>query len=328
MVRGGRPVTDCLLGVDIGGTKIASGLFSPQGRLLARHQLPTEDEKGFSYSSQQMFTTIDLLLEQAAAREADVTGIGVCAPGPIEAKKGILYNPPNLTGWENLNLKALLESRYGKRVYVDNDANAAGLAEALWGAAIGYENIFYVTVSTGIGTGIILNRKIYHGKNGMAGEGGHMTIRYDSEDFKCKCGNIGCIEAYASGSSVAERARKRLKDLPEKPALLSEIVQNRWNTITMKDLSRAAMQGDHFCQEMIRETGLYLGIWLGSVISILDPDIIVIGGGVARIGEPLFEVIRREIPARTINRCAAHTPVVKAALQEDVGIYGAAALAL
>ena len=319
-------MTSYLLGVDIGGTKIASGLFTAEGTLVARQILPTEDEKGFTFSSHQMFKTIELLMEKAVSFQGDITGIGVCAPGPVDPRKGILYNPPNLSGWENLNLRDLLEKRYGKRVVVDNDANAAGLAEALFGAGAGYTHVFYATVSTGIGTGIVFNRTIIHGKNGMAGEGGHMTIRCDESAPQCRCGNIGCIEAFASGPSVAERAMKRLQDLAEKPCILEKVVQGRWDAITMKDISQAATQGDSFCQGMIRETGIYLGIWLGSVISILDPDIIVIGGGLSKIGEPLFDVIRHEIPRRTINQCASETPVVVARLRENVGIYGAAAL--
>jgi glucokinase len=321
-------MSDYLIGVDIGGTKIASGLFTPGGALLARVELPTEQERGFSFSSGRMYATLESLFARASALGGKVTGIGVCAPGPMDPEKGILYNPPNLAGWENLDLKRLLETKYARPVWIDNDANAAGLAEAMWGAARGYQTVFYVTVSTGIGTGIVLDRKIFHGKNGMAGEGGHMTIRYDDERFRCKCGNVGCIEAYASGTSMARRAAQKIASMREKPRILAEMVGERWDTLTAKDIARAAAKGDRFCQDIIRETGVFLGIWLGSVVSILDPDVIVIGGGVSRIGEPLFEAIRSEIPKRTINTFAGKTPVIPAALRENAGIYGAAALAL
>ncbi len=321
-------MSDCLIGVDIGGTKIACGLFTPEGKLLARAERPTEQEKGFVCSSNHMYATIESMLAEAAALRANVSGIGVCAPGPMDPSTGILFNPPNLKGWEQVNVRDLIEKRYGMRVWVDNDANAAGLAETLWGAAQGYDCVFYVTVSTGIGTGLILHRKIFHGKNGMAGEGGHMTIRYDDVHFTCTCGNIGCIEAYASGTSIARRAKERLAAMSPKPAILAEIIADQWESLTAKDIARAAAAGDPFCRELIEETGFFLGVWLGSVISILDPEVIVIGGGVSRIGEPLFEAIRTEIPKRTINRCAAATPVLPAALERDVGIYGAAALVL
>jgi glucokinase len=222
----------------------------------------------------------------------------------------------------------MLEKRFGVDVYLDNDANAAGLAEALWGAGRGLDHVFYATVSTGIGTGIILNRRILHGRNGMAGEGGHVTIQCEDEGALCNCGNTGCIESYASGTSVAKRAKRALEELPEIPALLEQEMDGGLDTLTMRHLANAAAKGEPFSRGMVEETGRRLGIWLGSVVSLLDPDIVIIGGGVSRAGEPLFEAIRRELPRRTINPFAAETPVVKAKLEQDVGIFGAAALVL
>jgi glucokinase len=222
----------------------------------------------------------------------------------------------------------MLEKHFGMKTYLDNDANAAGLAEALWGAGKGHDNVFYATVSTGIGTGIILNRRILHGKNDMAGEGGHVTIQSEDMDARCNCGNTGCIESYASGTSVAERARRKLGTMSEKPPLLERETGGDWEGLTMKHLASAANRGDSFSRGIIEDAGTRLGIWLGSIVSLLDPDIIVIGGGAAKVGEPLFEAIRAELPRRTINPFAAETPVVRAKLEEDVGIFGAAALVL
>jgi glucokinase len=317
-----------ILGLDIGGTKIAGGLLTPDGALVHREELPTEQDKGFAHSSGQMYCVIEELLRRARKNRAEIKGLGACAPGPMDVKKGILCNPPNLKGWQNLSLRSILEKRFGIKVYLDNDANAAGLAEALWGAGKGYDHIFYATVSTGIGTGIILNRRILHGRNGMAGEGGHVTIRFDDEGARCSCGNTGCIESYASGTSVARRARKALESLQAKPPLLERVTGGHWESLTMKHLALAAGQGDRFSKEVIEEAGTLLGVWLGSVVSILDPDIIIIGGGVAQIGELLFESIRKEMPGRTINPFAGETPVVRAELERDVGIFGAAALVL
>jgi glucokinase len=317
-----------ILGLDIGGTKIAGGLLTNAGKRIAREELPTEQAKGFAHSSGQMNRVVERLLKQAKEAGAGVTGIGVCAPGPMDVKRGILCNPPNLEGWQNLALRDILENLFGIKAYLDNDANAAGLAEALWGAGKGCDHVFYATVSTGIGTGIILNGRILHGRNGMAGEGGHVTIQSEDESALCNCGNTGCIEAYASGTSIARRARKRLEGLKEKPTLLEKETGGRWDALTTKHLAFAAGQGDAFSREVIEEAGTRLGIWLGSVVSLLDPDIIVIGGGVSQVGEPLFEAIRRELPRRTINPFASRTPVVKARLEEDVGIFGAAALVL
>jgi len=317
-----------ILGIDIGGTKIAGGLVSIAGRIQARQEVATEQEKGFAHSSGQMFRLVEALLAEAPRAGGSVVGIGACAPGPLHPRSGVLVNPPNLSGWENLALRALLQDRYGIQVHLGNDANAAGLAEVLWGAAAGFRNVFYVTISTGIGTGIILDGRILLGKSGMAGEGGHVTIQYGEDAPRCNCGNLGCIEAYASGTRAAKRARDRLLNMTDKPLVLARETGGDWDRLTMKHIAAAAEKGCAFSREIVRETGTLVGIWLGSVVSLLDPEVIVIGGGVARIGERLFRPIREELPRRTINRFAAQTPVVPARLDRDVGIYGAAALVL
>ncbi|MEW6442120.1 MAG: ROK family protein [bacterium] len=317
-----------VLGLDIGGTKIAAGLVDLRGRLAARMEVPTEQEKGFHHSFSRMKEALEAILAHPLLQDGSVSGIGACAPGPLDPAEGILFNPPNLLGWKDFRIRESLESMTGLPVHVDNDANAAGLAEAIWGAAAGYADVFYATVSTGVGTAIIRNRSIVHGKNGVAGEGGHVTINFSDQAFVCNCGNIGCIEAYASGIHVARRARDRLKKLPGMPRLIAEATGGQIENLTMEHLDLAARQGDAFSQEIIQQTGTYLGIWLGGIVSLLDPDVIVIGGGLTRIGEPLFQTIRVEMPRRTINRFAASTPIVPAALDRDVGIYGAAALCL
>jgi glucokinase len=193
---------------------------------------------------------------------------------------------------------------------VENDANAAGLAEVLFGAARGMDSVLYVTLSTGIGAGIILNGKIYHGKNGAAAEGGHVTIDWRSSTV-CNCGVPGCIEALASGTAMAATAARR--GLPA------------WDAKQIGDVAQA---GNVDALEILDETAQMISAWLGSVVSLLDPDMIVIGGGVSRIGEPLFTRLRELTPRRTINQFASETPIVPAMLQENVGVVGAAATVL
>ncbi len=319
---------ELFLGLDIGGTKIAAGLVSPGGTVETRDETPTEQEKGFEHSFGRMTRLVDSILSHPKARERRLSGIGACAPGPMDPGRGILYNPPNLLGWNNLPLKSLLEERYRLPVRVDNDANAAALAEALWGAGRRYRHVFYATISTGIGAGIVLDRKILHGKNGCAGEGGHVTIQFEDAAARCNCGNTGCIEAYASGTHAARRAREKLRSLDRVPDAILRVTNGRWEELTMRHIAEAARTGDAFSLSVIEETGRLLGVWLGGIVSLLDPDVIVLGGGVAEIGEPLFESIRREVPNRTINPFARQTPIVRAALEKDVGILGAAALLL
>jgi glucokinase len=269
-----------VLGVDIGGTKIATGLVNERAEVSNVRSVPTLANQGYDVSIQQVWRAIE------ASLTGDVTAIGICAPGPLNPKTGVVLNPPNLPGWHNIELQKMAQDRFGLPVRVENDCNAAGLAEARFGAAKGSSSVFYAAIGTGIGSGIILDGKIYHGKNGAAAEGGHVSIDYRSET-KCRCGSVGCIEALASGH-VLER-------------------------MGAYDFNELALQ---------------LGAWLGSVVSLLDPDIIVIGGGVARIGEPLFERLRAIVPARTVNPYAGELPIVAAQFGENAGVVGAAAVVM
>jgi glucokinase len=276
-----------VLGVDVGGTKIACARVDPWLEVLDRVSLPTRADEGYAVSLGQIFTVIEECLTM------DTEAIGICAPGPLNPKTGVVMNPPNLPGWQNVPLAKLVSNKFGLPCCLENDANAAGLAEALYGAARGRSSVFYVTLSTGIGAGIIFDGRIYHGRNGAAAEGGHVSIDYRSPAI-CNCGVPGCIEALASGSALAARGLD--------PRTLSD------------------------CE--LDELATMIGAWLGGVVSLLDPDIIVIGGGLSQIGKPLFARLRRIVPQRTINQFAAETPIVPAKLAENVGVLGAAAVIL
>jgi len=316
-----------IIGIDIGGTKIAGGLVNLKGSLVRSLIVPTLAERGFDASFGQILSVIEQLIGLAGGKP-NIAGIGICAPGPLNPKTGLVINPPNLPGWRNIQLGRRVEKKFGLPAKVENDANAAGLAEVLFGAAVGYRDIFYVTVSTGIGTGIIINKKIYHGKNGVAGEGGHVSIDYRSS-YRCGCGTLGCIEALAAGPGMARRARVRLEQEHTAPSLLRELTQGHLSRITPKMIEEAARKDDPIAREILDETGFYLGVWLAGMITLLDPEAIVIGGGVAQIGKPLFDNIRRTIPDYTINRLFARkTPLLAAKLQKNVGIFGAASLFL
>ncbi len=316
-----------IIGIDVGGTKVAGGLVSQRGQLVGSLIVPTRADKGFEASYHQILRVIERMAQRAGGREK-VAGIGVCAPGPLDPRSGVVIDAPNMPGWRNIHLARLIEKRFGLPTKVENDANAAGLAEALFGAAVGYRHVFYVTVSTGIGTGIIINRKVYHGKNGVAGEGGHVTIDYHSP-YRCGCGSLGCIEALAAGPAIVRRARIRLEQEHTVPSLLRDRTRGHLERITPKLIEQAARAGDALARSIIDETGFYLGVWLAGMITLLDPEVIVMGGGVARMGNLLLNKIRSTIPSYTINRrFAVKTPLVRAKLEKNVGVYGAASLFL
>ena len=315
------------VGVDVGGTKIAGGLVNSKGRLTKDMVVPTLADKDLKTSLGQVFLLIERMIRSAGGKD-NLRGIGICAPGPLNPKTGVILTPPNLPSWRNLPLAHLIQKKFDLPTIVENDANAAGLAEVLFGAAAGYKDIFYVTVSTGIGTGVIIDRKIYHGKNGVAGEGGHVSIDYHSP-YVCGCGTRGCIEALAAGPGMVRRTRVLLEQEHGKPSLLRTLTRGDLSRITPKMIADAARRNDPVAKSILDETGFFLGVWLAGMVSLLDPEVIVIGGGVSQIGRPLFDKIRETMPMYTVNRAVVSTlPVLPAKLQKNVGIYGAASLFL
>jgi glucokinase len=316
-----------VIGVDVGGTKVAGGLVTMKGRLVSSLTVPTHAAQGFATSFGQVVRLISRLIDRAGGTPR-VAGIGLCAPGPLDTKAGIIINAPNIPGWQKVPLAAKLGQEFQLPVKVENDANAAGLAEVLFGAAAGYRDVFYVTVSTGIGTGIIINRRIYHGKNGAAGEGGHVSIDPQSP-YRCGCGAMGHIEALASGPAMARRARVFLEEEHTTASHLRDLTHGNLSRITPELIEKVARDGDKVAQKVIDDTGFYLGVWLAGMITLLDPEAIVMGGGVSRIGKPLFKTIRKTILRYTLNPgLAAHTPLLPAKLEKLVGVYGAASLFL
>lgn len=298
-----------VVALDIGGTKLAGGVLTTEPRLLHRLERPTRAAEGVAISLGEVLGLLEHLCE-AARGLGTLQGVGACAPGPLDPSTGVVFNPTNMPGWVNIPLADVIERRAGVPCRVENDANGAGLGEALYGAGRGHSSVFYATLSTGIGAGLILEGRVYHGQHGAAAEGGHVSIDYHSPVI-CNCGSPGCIEALASGTALARRARQAFG-----------------RPTTPEDLARAAASGDVLATRLIEETGEMLGAWLGSVISLLDPSIVVLGGGVSRIGAPLFEKIRQTAPQRTVNPFAAQIPIVPAQLGPDVGIFGAAAVIL
>ncbi|MBF0142388.1 MAG: ROK family protein [Magnetococcales bacterium] len=319
---------DQVIGIDVGGTKIAGALvdgatgeISPAGVW----QQPTFVDTGPGDPLESICQVIEAVLSRNGVGAGGIGGIGVCIPAPVHPETGFVYNPPNLRGWRDVPLKALLEARFPMVVTIDNDANAAALAETRWGAAKGYgRSVVYVTVSTGIGTGFVVNNALLRGKNGAAGEGGHVAIEPLGER-RCGCGNLGCIEALASGTAMTAWAIGRIRREGIATSLVA-LAEGDLERITMTLVGQAAREGDAFAREIIATQGKFLGIWLGGMVSLFDPEIIVIGGGCANLGKPLFEAIGETMVTRTINPFAREIPIVQAAFGTHSGVIGAAGL--
>ncbi|HTW57336.1 MAG TPA: ROK family protein [Terriglobales bacterium] len=324
-----------VLGVDIGGTKIAVGLVDPEGRILVQDRKPMVADGTAEAGLQAVLAAIDTLV-----RSREVRSIGICAPGPLDPRTGVVINPPNLPCWRNFPLADEVSRKYNLRVKVDNDANAAGLAETRWGAARGYRYVFYATVGTGIGTGIVFDGRIYHGNTGSAGEGGHMSIDYRGP--RCHCGKLGCIEILAAGPAIGVRARGKFasapiaadrfaadparRDDPARRSAILDLANGNIAAITSEIVGKAYAAGDALAREILQETVELLTVWLGNIVDLLDPDVLVMGGGVAAMLRPFFEDIKKNLPRWAVNPHAAEIPLLMAHYGADAGIAGGAAL--
>jgi glucokinase len=313
--------SNVVVGVDIGGTKVAAGLVNANGEILVRSKTPMATTGMPSDGLAAVSAAIRGLFPDASS-QSQIAAIGICAPGPLNPKTGVIINPPNLAIWHNYPLAEEMRRVYSVRIKVDNDANAGALAEAKWGAARGYQNIFYACVGTGIGTGIVFDGRIYHGKTGAAGEGGHTGI--DSNGPVCNCGKRGCIETLAAGPAIARRARQKLGQNPN--SVLMEMAGGDIQKVNSEMVGRAHAAGDPVAKEVMRETLDLLAYWLGSIIDLLEPDVIVIGGGVSSLLAPFLDEIRERWRGACLNPSPLNIPLLLAHYGEDAGIAGAAAL--
>ena len=306
------------VGVDVGGTKVAAGVVNATGQILSQIRVPMVSHS----SAKDGLDAVMRAIAQATADSHGIAGIGICSPGPLDPFSGFVLNPPNLPCWRNFALAESVQKVYPVPVKVDNDANAAALAETRWGAARGYKNVFYATVGTGIGTGIVFDGSIFHGRTGAAGEGGHNSIDYRGPI--CGCGKPGCIEVLASGNAIARRAREKVAAGASSSML--ELVGGNVDAIRGETVGKAFLGGDRFAKELILETVEMLAVWLANMIDLLDPEVIVIGGGAAPLYQPFYDDLRERIPHLTVNPRSGEVPVLPAHYGADAGIAGGAAL--
>src|SRR6202050_2381399 len=241
-----------IIGVDIGGTKVAAALVAADGEIRQKTRVPMVSPGDAAMGFAAVKEAIGAIY--SAAPDSVITGIGICSPGPLDPSTGVVVNPPNLPCWRNFPLAQETEKAFGVPTRVDNDGNAAGLAEALWGAAIGYRNVFYATLGTGIGAGIVFDGKIYHGRTGAAAEGGHVTIDYRGP--RCKCGKLGCIEALASGPAIARRASEKIAAGQRSEIL--EQARGHLDRITGEMVGRAYNEGDLLAKEVLQKDAIFL----------------------------------------------------------------------
>jgi len=311
-----------ILGVDIGGTKVAVGVVAGDGKILAQGRRPMLATGTAEAAFDAVTTAIDTMLQSKEG--ANIKSIGICAPGPLDPETGVVLNPPNLPCWRNFPLAEKIKAKYRVAVKIDNDANAAALAETRWGAASGFRYLFYATVGTGIGTGIVFDGSIYHGKTGSAGEGGHVTIDYRGP--VCGCGKRGCIEILAAGPAIGTRARSKIAAEPSRGSAMLDLAGGKLGSVTSELVGKAFSTGDPLAREVLVETVDLLTAWLGNIVDLLDPDVLVMGGGVAAMLSPFFDDIKQKLPNWCVNPRASEIPLLLAHYKADAGIAGGAAL--
>jgi glucokinase len=307
------------IGVDLGGTFIKVGIVSREGRLIKKVSLPTLAEKGPDTVISQIKKGIKELISK---NKLKIQGIGIGAPGIVSAKKGTVENPPNLRGWGKVNIGKIIQKEFKIITFVENDANAAGIGEMIFGAGKKMETFVMVTLGTGVGGGIILKRKLLRGEIGSAGEIGHISINFDGQ--KCNCGSFGCVETYVGNNYLVKRVESELKDHTDSKIL--ELINSDYSLLTPIIIQKALLAGDQYAASVVKSLGFYLGVGLASTANAFDIGTFIIGGGVAGFGRPLFNSVNGTIKSRVLKPLVKRIKVLPAKLKNEAGIKGASAL--
>jgi glucokinase len=298
-----------VLGLDIGGTKLAAGVVDATGRVLSFVVDPTLVDEGLERGLERLFELGRGAVAKSGLDWAELGAVGIGCGGPLDAARGLLIAPPHLPGWRDVPVTALAEQAYGLPAVLENDATAAAAGEHRWGAGAGTRNMIYLTISTGVGGGIVIDGRLYRGASGNGGELGHVTV--DCAGRPCHgCGRKGCLEAYVSGTSIAERAQEA-----------------GMGDVTAAEVSAAARVGDRVATEVWDATVDALACGLTSIVNLFEPELVVLGGGVVSgTGEQLLGPVRERVRNESMKPAGEAAEIVQSALGDHVGVVGAAAI--
>lgn len=311
------------IGVDFGGTNIVSAIVNCQGKIVSRLKVPTLAERGKEATIKRIIETIHKNIVQSTIVLDDIIGIGIGAPGPLDIKRGIINFAPNLPGWIDVPLKKKLKNEFNMKVVLENDANAAAWGERCFGAGQGVDNLVCFTLGTGIGGGIIIDGKIYHGNNYGAAELGHMTVNKNGP--RCNCGNYGCLEAYSSATGIKNRIINRIEE-GIKSEFLNFDDDKLFESLRLKSIFEAARKGDKLTKDVVEEAISYLGIAIANIAIILNPEMVVLVGGITNEGDKLLIPLREEVKKRAFYSNYKSLKIVIGKLGGNAGVLGAAAL--
>jgi glucokinase len=316
-------VRDIFLGVDLGGSNLTAAAISSSGAILHLAKTTTDSHHGVENTIGKIVTIVRQV-QSKLPRAARVRSIGFGVPGVIDCCRGVVRYSPNLPGWKNVPLAGKLRTALKTDIRIDNDANVAALGEQWLGAGKNHQHVVMYTLGTGVGGGIIINGELTHGYCDGAGELGHMTILPDGP--RCGCGNRGCVEALSSGTAIAREGRLLVRTRPG--SRLAHLCGGKPAAVTAKKVFEAARAGDAGARAIIKQAGLYLGIAVANIINLLNPELVIIGGGVSLAGEEFLQYVRRECRRRVLSDLGKCSRVVNAKLGDRAGVFGAARLAM
>ena len=303
-----------VLAADIGGTNTRMAVVNENGYIHTLLKKSTHCKEGRDKMISFITSFAGETIEKSRLPIEEICGMGIGFPGPLNAETGTIFNPPNLNGWDSVPLRDILERELRVPVAIENDANAAALGEWWKGAGSGTGSLFCITLGTGVGGGIILDGKVWHGASSIAGEIGHTTVIRDG--IQCTCGNIGCLEAYACSGGIL----KRVND-----ALLKEGDNGGLEPLTnLKQVDEVVMQGNEIVLNVIKETGVILGIAIANIANLLNPEMIVLFGGVTNLGEHLVEPLKEEVKRRAFEKVTESLRIELSQLGDNSGVLGAA----
>ena len=315
-------MSDYVVGIDIGGTKLATVVADKNGNILNKVRKPTNSDQGPEFAIQTLFQMIYMVIQDVELNEQDISGIGVSCGGPLDTITGIVYSPPNLPGWDAFPLKDRLEDEFNIHTVIENDANASALAEFRFGGGKGYNVVLYMTMSTGIGGGIVINGEIFHGANDSAGEVGHQILLPNGP--QCGCGKRGCLEALCSGPSIARRAKESVEINSD--SLILSLVNNDLDSIKSEHVIEAAKHGDALAIQLVDVTAYYMGWGIANLVNIINPDIVLLGTIAIAAGDLLLNPIRKTVADLAMTRPVEIVKIMPAELGESLGDMAAISL--
>jgi len=319
-----NPTSYYIIGVDLARTGIHGIVTDLNAQIIRRVNADSSLSHPIDITLETLLDVLSQLITDSPVDRKRILGIGIGAPGPLSSSQGLIISPPNFSGWSNIPLRRIVEKEFGIPTYLDNDANACTLAEKWFGDGQPYDRFVYIAAGTGTGAGMIINGELDSGANDIAGELGHTTV--DINGPRCSCGNYGCLELYTSGTAVVERARRALSYGQQ--SHIRDLVEDDLDAITLSTVIEAGLAGDQLAEQVLRETGRYLGVGAVNAINLFDPEVVFIGRELSLAGDLVLDPIRQMVAERAFSVAAERAKVLPAKLKGDAPVIGATVLVL